>query len=121
MDTLIPLGKLLAETILPPLITVIAGLLVGVLVRQLQKLGVTVTKEKEDRLRLVVEDAVRAVEEAARRNPRMSSSGKETLAKQLAVEQIGSAVPAERLQLAIDAALPKIRMELAGQPGSSED
>jgi hypothetical protein len=115
-ETLIALGQQLAGTVLPGLVTVIAALVAGLLVQQLRKLNVQVTAEQEKRLRLVVEDAIRAVEEAARRNPTMTSSAKEALAKHMLTERLKVNVPGEQLRIAIDAALPKVRMQLAGEP-----
>jgi hypothetical protein len=116
MDVLIALGHQLAATVLPGLVTVIAGLVAGVLVQQLRRANVQVTKEQEERLRLVVEDVIRAVEEAARRTPTMTSTAKEALAKHMLTERLKVNVPGEQLQIAIDAALPKVRTQLAGEP-----
>lgn len=101
------------DVVLPPLITAIAGLLVAVLARQFQKLGLVVTAQQQDQMRVTVRDALLAVEEQARKTP-MTSDTK----RQVVIAMVRNKLPDvtnSDLHLQIHAQLPVVRDEL-GQP-----
>lgn len=110
------LGQQLLQVVLPTLATAIAGLLVGLLTKYLKKINLEVTIEQEERLRKIVEDAVKATEEAARRAT-MSSAHKDDLAQRIVRTQVPD-IPPHKLRVAIDAALPEVRKQLAPVPST---
>lgn len=102
-------GTQFLETVLPLLATAIAGLVVGILVRYFKKLGLDVTDTQQGQLKTIIEDAIRAAEEAARRAPTMmTSENKAALASEIILSQRPDLDPVS-LSLAIDAALPAVR------------
>lgn len=110
------IGNALLEFVLPTLATAIATLVVGILTRFLKKQKIDITDAQQKRLKEIVEDAIKAVEEAARRQT-MTSAEKEHMAKQIILERTaaepGVPVPdAEKLSHAVDAAMPEIRKRL---------
>ena len=110
------IGHGLLTFVLPALGTAIASLVVGVLSRFLQQQKIDLTDSQQARLRQLVMDAVMAVEEASRRRGNMTATQKDQLAKQLVLEHAQAEnipIPAGKLQLAVDAALPEMRAALA--------
>lgn len=115
-DILGAIGNALLEFVLPTLATAIATLVVGILTRFLKKQKIDITDAQQKRLKEIVEDAIKAVEEAAHRET-MTSAQKESMAKQIILERTaaepGVPVPEpEKLSHAIDAAMPEIRKRL---------
>ena len=112
MDRLAELltGRVL-DIVLPPLVTAIAALVVAVLTKQLQKIGLTVTAQQRDSMKATVKDAILAVEEEARKTP-MSGAVKESRAVDIAKVEQPKASDAE-LRQQIKSALPEIRAQLA--------
>lgn len=109
------LGQTLLEVVLPSLATVIAGLVIGLLSRYLKKVKIELTAEQEARLRAIVEDAVKATEEVARRQATagtvMSSRDKDSMTATAVLNAMPD-LPAGQLRTAIDAALPEVRKRL---------
>lgn len=112
MDFFTAIASKLVEIVLPTLATAIAGLIVALLSKYLKKVKIELTVEQETRLRQVVEDAIRATEEAARRQAakgiRMTSHEKEQLTARAVLQKMPD-VPAGQLKLAVDAMLPEVR------------
>lgn len=106
-------GSQLLELVLPALATVIAGLVVGLLRKMLKKLQLELTAEQDTRIRQLVADAVRTVEERSRRDG-LSSREKADAAMAIVADQVPQ-VRALDVQRMIDAALPGMRKE-AGDP-----
>jgi hypothetical protein len=107
MDWITSLTGPLVGILLVPLI----GVLVALGARQLKKVGLELTAAQEARLRQLALDAVRAIEEQARRTPTISSTEKAHKATTLVLTAAPEANPA-RVKTLIDAALPVVRAEL---------
>lgn len=108
MDTLLThVGQVLLDTVLPPLATAVAALAVAVLARYTKKLGLDLTAQQEARLRVLVADTVKRIEEQARRAP-MSSQQKATRAIGAIARQRPDLSDAE-IRDTIDAVLPDVR------------
>jgi hypothetical protein len=105
------LTEALVRDVLPILGTAIATLLVGVLTRFLKQQKIEITAAQEERLRELVRDAVKAVEEQSRRQP-MTSPQKAVAAAQIVLDQAPHEIPPDKLRVAIDAALPDMREQL---------
>jgi len=115
------IGKGLLELVLPGLATVIAGQVVALLRRLAKKQGLAITEAQEERIRKLVADVLRRVEEAARRQ-HMTPEAKRTAAtdgilRELAHETPGLEPPTrETVGKMIDSMLPKVRAELEPPP-----
>lgn len=116
------IGKGLLELVLPGLATVIAGQVVALLRRLAKKQGIAITEAQEERMRKLVADVIRRVEEAARRQP-MTAEQKRVAAtdgilRELTRElPVGSEAPTrETVGKMIDSVLPKVRAELEPLP-----
>lgn len=117
------IGKGLLELVLPGLATIIAGQVVGLLRRLAKKQGLAITEAQEERIRKLVADVIRRVEEAARRNPTMTADQKRTAATDGILREIALEVPPgndpptrDTVGKMIDAMLPKVRAELEATP-----
>lgn len=108
-------GKVL-EVLLPTLITVVAGAIAGVLVRMFKRLGLELTREQEDSVRRTVADALKRVEEEARRSGQpLSGEQKRNRAAQIIREKAPRLDP-RRVPELIDATLPELRAKLPPVP-----
>ena len=108
--------------IIQPLLVAIAGLLVAVLVRKLRKLGLDITDAEQQQLKVTAIEAVKTLEEQARRaqrdplQPNMTQDEKHVAAAALVSQQM-PALSLARVSQAIDAALPQVRAVLGSQEG----
>ncbi len=116
-------GKGLLELVLPGLATVIAGQVVALLRRLAKKQGIAITDAQEARMRKLVADVIRRVEEAARRNPAMTADQKRTAATDGILRELSGALPEgsetptrETVGKMIDSVLPQVRAELEPTP-----
>jgi hypothetical protein len=116
------IGKGLLELVLPGLATVIAGQLVALLRRLAKKQGIAITEAQEERIRKLVADVLRRVEEAARRQP-MTPEQKRTAATDGILRELAGTTHAgldppnrETVGKMIDSVLPKVRAELEPAP-----
>lgn len=111
-------GQHVLQAVLPSLLALIGSMIVAVLIRLFTRLGFEVSAANADRLKVIVEDAIHAAEEAARRNPSMTSTQKAVYAENLVTAQRLEMSSAEAKR-AIDAVLPKVRAQLTpSTPGS---
>jgi hypothetical protein len=109
-------GRVL-DLVLPPLITAIATMLVAVLAKQLQKIGLQVTAEQTAQMKTTVRDAIVAVEEQARHAP-MTSDTKRAIAVEIVKRELPKADEAA-IQQHITATLPLVRAQLTpATPGT---
>lgn len=112
MGILAALGGLVIKGILPGLATLISGLVVGLLNKKLKQAGIELDDKQQARVRQIVEDAIKAAEEAARRKANTSQPMTSDAKRDLAVAIIKSKIPQLDpldLALALDSALPKVR------------
>lgn len=116
------IGKGLLELVLPGLATVIGGQLVALLRRLAKKQGIAITEAQEDRVRKLVADVLRRVEEAARRQA-MTPDMKRTAATDGIMRELAGVYPPgyepptrETVGKMIDSILPKVRAELEPMP-----
>lgn len=109
-------GKMLLSTVLPVIGTAIGGLVVGILGKQLKKVGLDLSVQQERRLHELVIQAIQATEEAARRRS-MTSGEKANYATNL-IAAARPDLPLQDIRLALDSALPEVRLVL-GQHFSS--
>jgi hypothetical protein len=116
------IGKGLLELVLPGLATVIAGQVVALLRRLATKQGIAITAAQEERLRKVVADVIRRVEEAARRQ-HMTPDQKRTAATDGILRELAGVMPQgseaptrETVGKMIDSVLPTVRAELEPRP-----
>lgn len=105
--------ELFMKFVAPPLAALIATLLVAVLKRYLSKLGIEIDAVQETRLKELAKDAIRAAEEAARRQPTMSGVDKKKVASEI-VQDARPDLSLDQVHLALDANLPDVRAELKG-------
>lgn len=113
-------GDLLRELVLPSLATLIGGLVVGLLAKYLKKAGLELTQAQQDRIRALITEAIRATEEASRREA-MTSEEKRTRTIDAARTAItlDPALPdlsREDVAEVMDAQLPLVRKEQVGVP-----
>lgn len=118
------LGVLVSEAVrllVATLAVIVAPVLIGVLVRWLQWLGLTLDAERQAKLEKIVQDAVLAVEEwAAARAKRGVKIAAETKLRQ-ATERIVSRWPGltpEEAERLVQAALPRLGLGAAGWLGA---
>lgn len=102
------IGEQLLQVVLPGIGTVAAGLAVALLKKQLAKVGLDVSEKQETRIRQVVHDAIVRTEEAARRDPTMTSADKAEYTERTVREKMPELPPAVTRDM-IDALLPIIR------------
>jgi len=117
MNFLSTIGAQLLHTVLPSLATIIAGYIVALAAKQLKKLGIELTNAQDERLRQLVRDGILAAEEAAHRNPKLTSVEKNAIA----VNQAAARSPETKLDTVkrvVDQVLPEVRVEL-GKPQPS--
>lgn len=112
MDFLHTVGQLLLTSVLPGLATAAGALLIGLLQRQLKRAGIELTEKQTEQVRRLVENAIVAVEELARRRalagqPLDSDEKlKETLVRVLIQRPD---LHEQDVKDTIDAMLPKVR------------
>ena len=114
-DMLVTVARQFGEVLLPPLATAIAGLLVAYLAKALKKAGLELTNAQDERLRQLVRDGILAAEEAARRNPNLTSVEKKAIAVNQAVARAPS-VKVETASRVVDQVLPEVRAQLRDSP-----
>lgn len=104
------IGAKLVSIVLPTLTSVIAGMVIGILKKQLTKRGIEITDAQEQQLEKIVVDAIQATEEAARRD-HLSSEQKAamTLAK---IQDARPDLTAGSIMQKVDAKLPEVRAKL---------
>jgi hypothetical protein len=102
------IGLSLLQVALPGLGTVISGMVIALLSKNLKKAGLQLTAEQQTQLQGLVERAIRAAEEAARRNPNLSGDDKSVIAQTIIRTQMPQLPPAA-VREAIDSTLPKLR------------
>jgi hypothetical protein len=107
----------LLDIVLPPLVSAIAALLVAVLAKQLQKIGLQVTAEQTQQMKTTVKDAILAVEESAR-GQRLPADAKLAAATAIAQSHLPNVDP-DHLAYQINATLPTVREELSKLPKPS--
>lgn len=117
MDLLAHLGLKVGEILLPTLATAIASLLVALLTRKLQSAGIQLTEQQQQQLKVLAADAIRAAEEASRRDPTLNGADKTALATATIAEKRPDLKPAE-IQHVIDATLPIVRPMLTPKPST---
>lgn len=118
-EWLAPFGDLLLQIVLPSLATIVGGLIVGLLNKQLKKAGIELNQAQQDRIKELIQDAIRATEEAARRGS-MSSAEKRTMTLEGATEAIAQDATVPTLAVPIigtivDSQLPLVRAQLMPQ------
>lgn len=96
----------------PPIATLIAALLVAVLKRQFSKLGIEIDEQEADALKRLTKDAIKAAEEASRRQP-LTGADKLQITTALIAKDRPDLDLADVHQ-SIDSALPDVRAELKG-------
>jgi hypothetical protein len=114
-DLFVGLALKFGAVLLPPLATVMAGFAVALLNKKLKQMGIELTDAQDERLRQLVRDGILAAEEAAHRNPNLSSTEKHAIA----VNQTVARDPDVSLQTAsrvVDQVLPVVRAELENPP-----
>jgi len=116
------IGKGLLELVLPGLATIIAGQVVALLRRLAKKQGIAITEAQEARIRKLVADVLRRVEEVARRQ-RMTPDQKRTAATEGILRELAGEFPPgtepptrETVGKMIDSMLPQVRAELEPPP-----
>jgi len=102
--------------VLPTLATAIAGYVVALLAKQLQRAGIQLTDAQDERLRAIVRDAIRYAEEQARRNP-LTGSEKRAIAVNQSVARVPS-ISVDTAERVVDQQLPVVRAELAPKPST---
>lgn len=105
------LGMKILEVLLPSLATLIGGLVSALLAKQLRKAGLDLDEKQQAALRQIIEDAIKAAEEAARRNPTMTSEEKRSIAASIVAAKVPKLNQVD-VSLALDAALPEVRAQL---------
>jgi outer membrane biosynthesis protein TonB len=103
------------ELVAIPFLTAISGLVIAVLTKKLQSMGLTVTEQQQDRLRQLAVDAIHAVEEQAHRDKTMTGPDKHDAALDILRTQLPK-TPEKELVHQLDAQLPVVRVELKGPP-----
>lgn len=96
------------SVVLPSLATAISGLVLRLLSQQLKKVKLELTAEQQAQIAKLVEDAVLAVEELARRNPGIGGEQKAELAAGIVQEKYPD-LPRAVVDRLIDAALQRTR------------
>ena len=114
-DWLVPFGDMLLQIVLPSLATIVGGMIVGLLNKQLKKAGIELTQAQQDRVKELIQDAIRATEEAARRESMTSEEkrAKAIVAATLAITSAPSIpdMPREEIEAALDSQLPIVRKQ----------
>jgi len=105
-------GTQLLQFALPALTTALAGAITGLVARKFKQAGIELSQAQADKLAAVVEKALHAVEEVARRNPHMTSADKQRMAEGIVAAQFPNLDPMSA-RLAIDAGLSDLRSRTA--------
>lgn len=110
----------LVQLVLPSLATVIAGYGIAFLKRMLERYGLKITTEQEERLRQLAKDAVLRAEELASKRIKAGGTGMTPNEKlTFAVNEIQARMPDLNLPdaaAAVEAALPKVGLGAASEP-----
>ena len=106
----------LLEIGLPIIIAPIAALIVAILSRQLQKIGLQLTNEQESQLKHLVVQAIQAAEEQARRGEIPNATKRDVAIQELRL--LRPAMSVDDLEQKIDATLPEVRAKLAPVPST---
>lgn len=115
MGFLAMIGAALLKAVLPVVATVASGYILRLLHVQLKKAHVELTAEQEQQIADLVEHAVLAVEEQARRNPRLKGTTKEQMATNIVLTERPD-LPPQVVKETIDAALARLRPTLEAPP-----
>ena len=106
------LGRQMLTVLLPTLATAIGGMIMALLKQQLTKQGLQLTAEQERRIDQIVSDAIRIVEEEARRQTdKMPGPQKAARAEQIIRQKLPD-LSDDRLRQVLDRNLPLVRRNL---------
>jgi len=116
------IGHALWDAVLPSMATVIAGMLMLVVKRFLAKQGLDLTEKQEQRLKEIVVDKIHATEEAAHRDPSITSQDKKAIAVNDAIVEatMDPGIPnpsVEKVSKIVDSELNKVRAGYQPNPG----
>lgn len=104
-------GDMLLQVVLPSLATIVGGMIVGLLNKQLKKANLELTEAQQERIKELIRDAIRATEEAARRQA-MTSAEKRSKTVE-AIARTVPELPTAEISTALDAQLPIVRKDIA--------
>lgn len=107
------IGQQLLQLVLPSLATAAAALAVGLLKRQLSKVGLDIDEKQETRIRQIVHDAIVRTEEVARRDPTMTSAEKADFTER-SIREAEPAIGPAQARAMIDTMLPIVRAKGIG-------